>query len=144
MTRKEIKFTDIVQMITDGTVPDGAKFYTHGSSGSSVMISASMSGKGGTSFLYWDEPTGEPSDHQVQLSQDVLSDKWYIEVPEIKLTVEQMLRELRDRRDVQAVNAGGEVLRLRHTDDLADLYSETELYALYDLLDYTFYKVALN
>lgn len=142
MTRKEIKFTDIVQMIADGTVPEGTKFYTHSYNGASAMISASMCGKGADAFLYWDENTGEPSDHMVQLSKDVLSDKWYIEVPEVELTVEQMLWELRDGRDVKAVNAGGEVLMLHPYDDLDDLYSETDLYALYDLLDYTFYKVA--
>lgn len=142
MTRKEIKFTAIVQMIADGAVPEGAKFYTPAFPSSSQFSSASMSGKGDRAFLYWDETSGEPCEHMVQLSQDVMSDKWYIEVPEIKLTVEQMLRELKDRRDVKAVNAGGKVIRLRHTDDLHDLFSETDLYALYDLLDYTFYKVA--
>lgn len=142
MTRKEIKFTEIVQMIADGAVPEGTKFYTPGCSGSSVLISASMSGKADTSFLYWDENKGDPSENQVQLSQDVMSDTWYIEVPEVELTLEQMLGELRDNRDVKAVNAGGEVLMLRHTDDLHDMFHETDLYALYDLLDYTFYKVA--
>ena len=142
MTRKEIKFTEIVQMIADGAVPEGTKFYTPAFPSSSQFSSASMCGKGDMAFLYWDETSGEPSDHMVQLSQDVLSDTWYIEVPQVELSLEQMLWELRDGRDVKAVNADGEVLMLRHTDDLDDLYSETDLYALYDLLDYTFYKVA--
>ena len=142
MTRKEIKFTDIVQMIADGTVPEGAKFYTPGYHGSSVMISATLGGSGDDAFLYWEDTPGSPQDHAVELSKDVMSDTWYIEVPEVELSLEQMLRELRDHRDVRAVNADGEMLMLRHTDDLDDLYSETDLYAIYDLLDYTFYKVA--
>jgi len=139
MTRKEIKFTDIVQMIADRTVPEGATFLTPAVEGSSALITAEVL----DATLCWCDHFGaEIETSAVPLSRSVINDTWYIEVPEIKLTVEQMLRELRDHRDVRAVNASGEVLRLLHTDDLDDLYSETDLYALYDLLDYTFYKVA--
>lgn len=144
MTRKEIKFTEIVQMIADGAVPEGTKFYTPGYHGSSVMISATLSGSGDDAFLYWEDTLGSPQDHAVKLSKDIMSDKWYMEVPEIKLTVEQMLQELRDWRDVKAVrkDAPENVIVFDGVDDARAMFDSGTLFYLEDLLDYDFYKVA--
>ena len=142
MTRKEIKFTDIVQMIADGSVPDGAKFYTHSYRGSSAMISASMSGKGADAFLYWDGNTGEPSDHMVQLSQDVLSDTWYIEVPEVELSLEEAIAEWKACKVVEVEYRGSRFTFNRLT-DFEDIWKDTNLVDLGNLLFHTkFYKVA--
>lgn len=142
MTRKEIKFTEIVQMIADGAVAEGTKFYTHGFSGSSVMISASMSGKGDTSFMYWDENEGKPSDHMVQLSQDVLSDKWYIEVPEVELSLQEAIAEWKDGNRVEIEHCGTRKSISKRT-SLEDIWDDTDIYDVGDLLfSTTFYKVA--
>lgn len=142
MTRKEIKFTDIVQMIADGTVPDGAKFYTHSYRGSSAMISASMSGKGADAFLYWDENTGEPSDHMVQLSQDVLSDTWYIEVPQVELSLEEAIAEWKAGKAVE-VKFEDESFLLYRWNDFDEIWDATPLGDLEDLLfESKYYKVA--
>ena len=142
MTRKEIKFTDIVQMIADGTVPEGTKFYTHSYRGSSAMISASMSGKGADAFLYWDENTGEPSDHMVQLSQDALSDTWYIEVSEVELSLEEAIAEWKASKGVEVVY-GSQRFTLYKWTDFQDIWDDTPLSDLEDLLFTSkFYKVA--
>lgn len=142
MTRKEIKFTDIVQMIADETVPDGAKFYTPAFSGSSVLSSAAMSGKADNAFLYWDENKGEPSDHMVQLSQDVLSDKWYIEVPEVELSLQEAIAEWKAGKAVE-VKFGDERFLLHKWAGLYGIWDDTPLGDLEDLLfNSKFYKVA--
>lgn len=141
MTRKEIKFTDIVQMIADGAVPEGTKFCTHYYRGSSAMISASMSGKGADAFLYWDENEGDPSDHQVQLSQYALSDTWYIEVPEVELSLQEAIAEWKDGRAVEVENIG-ERFTLYSWTAFDDIWDATPLGELGNLLfESKFYKV---
>lgn len=143
MTRKEIKFTEIVQMIADGTVPEGTKFYTAALCGAGTpdMISASMSGDGDTAFLYWDQTFGTPSENKVQLSKYVLSDQWYIEVPEVELSALEAMAELQKGNSVKGFYAGEEYT-LSPYEDFDGIWDNSPWEDFTDLLNRTvFYKV---
>ncbi|NKD38233.1 hypothetical protein HED42_08815 [Enterococcus casseliflavus] len=131
MKRKKVTFAEIVQMIAEGEVPSGAKFYTP-SRVFDVELSASM--VGGT--LHWD------SGKVVQLAPDVINDSWYMETPELKLSALEAMAELQKGNAVKGSH-GGEDFTLSPYDDFEDLWDDSPLADMDDLLNHTeFYKVA--
>lgn len=137
MTRKEIKFTDIVQMIADRTVPEGAKFYTPEVFGlEKPELVAEM--KHGA--LYWVD--GEDEGNTVPIMANTVTDTWYIEVPEVELSLQEAIAEWKADKAVQ-VSFMGERCTLYHWTDFQDIWDDTRLSDLGDLLfKSTFYKVA--
>lgn len=137
MTRKEIKFTDIVQMIADGTVPEGAKFYTPEVVGlEKPELVAEM--KHGA--LYWVD--GEDEGNTVPIMANTVTDTWYMEVPEVELSLQEAIAEWKADKAVQ-VSFMGERCTLYHWTDFQDIWDDTRLSDLGDLLfKSTFYKVA--
>lgn len=136
MTRKEIKFTDIVQMIIDDAVPAGVTFYTPAVEGSSALITAEVSA--GT--LRWADTIGEGT--AVPLSRSVINDTWYIEVPEVELSLQEAIAEWKAGNKVEIEHNGQrEIIGKRIS--LDTIWDETDIYDLDDLLfKSTFYKVA--
>lgn len=139
MTRKEIKFTDIVQMIADGTVPEGAKFYTPEVVGlEKPELVAEM--KHGA--LYWVD--GEDEGNTVPIMANTVTDTWYIEVPEVELSLQEAIAEWKAGNKVEIeYNGQREIIGKRIS--LDTIWDETDIYDLDDLLfKSTFYKVAAN
>lgn len=131
MKRKKVTFAEIVQMIAEGEVPNGAKFYTP-SRVFDVELSASMVGD----TLHWD------SGKAVQLAPDVINDSWYMETPELKLSALEAMAELQKGNVVKGSH-GGEDFTLSPYDDFEDLWDDSPLADMDDLLNHTeFYKVA--
>ncbi len=130
MKRKKVTFSEIVQMIAEGTVPDGAKFYTP----SRVLegeLSASMVGN----TLQWD------SGKTVQLAPYVINDSWYMETPEVKLSTLEAMAELQKGKSVRGVYDGDEYM-LSPYDDFDDIWEDSPWADMDDLLNKTdFYKV---
>lgn len=139
MTRKEIKFTDIVQMIIDDAVPAGVTFYTPAVEGSSALITAEVI----DATLCWaDHFDAEKESSAVPLSRSVINDTWYIEVPEVELSLQEAIAEWKADKAVQ-VSFMGERCTLYHWTDFQDIWDDTRLSDLGDLLfKSTFYKVA--
>lgn len=136
MTRKEIKFTDIVQMIIDDAVPAGVTFYTPAVEGSSALITAEVSA--GT--LRWADTIGEGT--AVPLSRSVINDTWYIEVPEVELSLQEAIAEWKAGHAVEVEHSGSHFTFNRLT-DFEDIWDDTSLLDLGDLLfESKFYKVA--
>lgn len=137
MTRKEIKFTDIVQMIADGTVPEGAKFYTPEVVGlEKPELVAEM--KHGA--LYWVD--GEDEGNTVPIMANTVTDTWYIEVPEVELSLQEAIAEWKDGRAVEVENIG-ERFTLYSWTAFDDIWDATPLGELGNLLfESKFYKVA--
>ncbi|MDT2783170.1 hypothetical protein P7G87_00515 [Enterococcus asini] len=137
MTRKEIKFTDIVQMIADGTVPEGAKFYTPEVVGlEKPELVAEM--KYGA--LYWVD--GEDEGNTVPIMDNTVTDTWYIEVPEVELSLQEAIAEWKAGKGVE-VKFEDESFLLYSWTDLYDVCDETPLSDFGDLLFKSkFYKVA--
>lgn len=136
MTRKEIKFTDIVQMIADDAVPAGATFYTPAVEGSSALITAEVS----AGALRWADTIGDGT--AVPLSRSVINDTWYIEVPEVELSLQEAIAEWKDGKAVEVENIG-ERFTLYSWTDIVDIWDDTPLGELGDLLfESKFYKVA--
>lgn len=137
MTRKEIKFTAIVQMIADRTVPEGAKFYTPEVFGlEKPELVAEM--KHGA--LYWvdDEDEG----NTVPIMANTVTDTWYIEVPEVELSLQEAIAEWKAGNRVEIEHNGQrEIIGKRIS--LDTIWDETDIYDLDDLLFKSkFYKVA--
>lgn len=137
MTRKEIKFTDIVQMIADGTVPEGAKFYTPEVVGlEKPELVAEM--KHGA--LYWVD--GEDEGNTVPIMANTVTDTWYIEVPEVELSLQEAIAEWKAGNKVEIEHNGQREIIGKHV-SLDTIWDETDIYDLDDLLfKSTFYKVA--
>lgn len=136
MTRKEIKFTDIVQMIADGTVPEGAKFYTPEVVGlEKPELVAEM--KYGA--LYWVD--GEDEGNTVPIMANTVTDTWYIEVPEVELSLQEAIAEWKAGNKVEIEHNGQrEIIGKRIS--LDTIWDETDIYDLDDLLFKSkFYKV---
>lgn len=135
MSKKEITFQEIVQMIADKTVPAGAVFYTPSDIYAYELIQAKMEGN----KLCWVDGV---EDNRVQLESNVINDPWYIEVPEVELTLSEALAVLADGHDVKAVSKkNGTTFVIDYVWDLSDIYDDTDIEFLEDLLEYTFYKV---
>lgn len=131
MKRKKVTFAEVVQMIAEGEVPNGAKFYTP-SRVFDVELSASMVGD----TLHWD------SGEAVQLAPAVINDIWYMETPELKLSALEAMAELQKGNAVKGSH-GGEDFTLSPYDDFEDLWNDSPLADMDDLLNHTeFYKVA--
>ena len=136
MTRKEIKFTDIVQMIIDDAVPEGATFLTPAVEGSSALITAEVS----AGALRWADTIGDSK--AVPLSRSVITDTWYIEVPGVELSLEEAIAEWKAGKAVE-VKFEDESFLLYIGTDLYDICDETPLGDLGDLLfESKYYKVA--
>ena len=136
MTRKEIKFTDIVQMIIDDAVPAGVTFYTPAVEGSSALITAEVSA--GT--LRWADTIGEGT--AVPLSRSVINDTWYIEVPEVELSLQEAIAEWKAGHAVEIEHCGDRKTISKLT-SLEAIWDDTDIYDVGDLLfSTTFYKVA--
>ena len=136
MTRKEIKFTDIVQMIIDDAVPEGATFLTPAVEGSSALITAEVS----AGALRWADTVGDSK--AVTLSRSVINDTWYIEVPGVELSLEEAIAEWKAGKAVE-VKFEDESFLLYSGTDLYDICDETPLDDFGDLLfESKFYKVA--
>lgn len=136
MTRKEIKFTDIVQMIADGAVPAEATFYTPAVEGSSALITAEVS----AGALRWADTIGEGT--AVPLSRSVINDTWYIEVPEVELSLQEAIEEWNAGNRVEIEHCGTRKSISKRT-SLDDIWDDTDIYDVEDLLfKSTFYKVA--
>lgn len=132
MSKKEITFQEIVQMIADKSVPEGAVFYAPKVQGwGSDLISA----KYVRGTLTWTEGA------EVHISPAVINDTWYIEVPEVELTMTEAFQEFKEYRNVKAVHKEtGKVVMIDHSWDLDDICDYTDIEYPEDLLDYTFYK----
>ncbi|WP_301389665.1 hypothetical protein [Enterococcus entomosocium] len=131
MKRKKVTFAEIVQMIAEGEVPNGAKFYTP-SRVFDVELSASMVGD----TLHWD------SGKTVQLAPDVINDRWYMETPELKLSALEAMAELQKGNAVKGSHRGEE-FTLSPYADFDDIWNDSPLADMDDLLNHTeFYKVA--
>lgn len=137
MTRKEIKFTDIVQMIADGTVPEGAKFYTPEVVGlEKPELVAEM--KHGA--LYWVD--GEDEGNTVPIMANTVTDTWYIEVPEVELSLQEAIAEWKAGKAVEVKFEDVSCLLYSWT-AFFDIWDKTPLIYLDDLLfESKFYKVA--
>lgn len=137
MTRKEIKFTDIVQMIADGTVPEGAKFYTPEVVGlEKPELVAEM--KYGA--LCWVD--GEDEGNTVPIMANTVTDTWYIEVPEVELSLQEAIAEWKAGNKVEIEHNGQREI-IGKCISLDTIWDETGIYDLDDLLfKSTFYKVA--
>lgn len=136
MARKEIKFTDIVQMIIDDAVPEGATFLTPAVEGSSALITAEVS----AGALRWADTIGDSK--AVTLSRSVINDTWYIEVPEVELSLQEAIAEWKAGNNVEIEHNGQrEIIGKRIS--LDTIWDETDIYDLDDLLFKSkFYKVA--
>lgn len=137
MTRKEIKFTEIVQMIADGTVPEGAKFYTPEVVGlEKPELVAEM--KYGA--LHWVD--GEDEWNTVPIMATTVTDTWYIELPEVELSLQEAIEEWNAGNRVEIEHNGQrEIIGKRIS--LDTIWDETDIYDLDDLLFKSkFYKVA--
>lgn len=139
MTRKEIKFTDIVQMVIDDAVPEGATFLTPAVEGSSALITAEVL----DATLCWgDHYVAEKESSAVPLSRYVINDTWYIEVPEVELSLEEAIAEWKAGKAVE-VKFEDESCLLYSWTAFVDIWDETPLGDLEDLLfESKFYKVA--
>ncbi|WP_429969178.1 hypothetical protein [Enterococcus sp. AZ136] len=131
MKRKKVTFAEIVQMIADGKVPEGAKFYTP-SCVFDVELSASMA----CDTLHWD------SGKTVQLAPHVINDSWYMETPEVKLSALEAMAELQKGKSVRGAYDGEEYI-LSPSKDFDEIWDESPWADMNELLNKTdFYKVA--
>ena len=140
MTEKtEIKFTEIVQMIADGTVPEGAKFISDDDCVARIVEDPNVYGK----VLAWEnKPIGFPDvTNRVQLQADVINDQWFMEVPEQELSLAEAIEEWRDGGKVK-VECRGETDKISAYDKFPYLWEFTEVTDLDDLLcNSKYYKV---
>lgn len=132
MKRKKVTFAEIVQMIAEAAVPDGAKFYTPSRVHFDVELSASMVGN----TLHWD------SGKTVQLAPYVINDSWYMETPEVKLSALEAMAELQKGNKVKGDYDGEEYI-LSPSKDFDEIWDDSPWADMDDLLNNTqFYKVA--
>lgn len=133
---KEITFIEIVQMIAEGKVPEGAVFYTEIEAGSSGKIEAKMV-QGALNWASGDKTA-------VQLQDTVINDNWWIEVPEVELTWQEAFAELAAGNKVKTENWGTTHI-LSPTEDFDDLWEDSPFSDLDDLLNHTkYFKVFLQ
>lgn len=134
--RREISFTDIVQMIADDAVPEDAVFLTpaiYADAGAALLEVHAVDNE-----LQW--ASGTP----VRLSKETVADKWLIEIPEKRkeLTWIEAMTAIKDGETVEAVNRGDSFILSGYM-DFDDLWDDSPLADLDDLLNRTtFYKVA--
>lgn len=132
MKRKKVTFTEIIQMIAEGTVPEGAKFIAE--DGCSAVISFDHVFR--TSVLAWaDAP------RNVQISAEIINATWYMETPEVKLSALEAMTELQKGKSVRGVYDGDEYTLSPYT-DFDDIWDDSPWADMDELLNKTdFYKV---
>lgn len=137
MTEKtEVKFTDIIQMIADGNVPEGAVFISD--DGCRAKMVSDVHSK---PSLIWENGADSLFPNRVQLSAEIIDSTWYMEVPEKQLTLEEAIEEWRKGNKVKVV-CGGESTYLNKYADFDDIWEDTDLEDLNDLLFRSeYYKV---
>lgn len=126
----EITFIEIVQMIAEDEVPEGAVFHTPALLGSEDTVQATHDSGG----LKWAEGDMD----RVQLEMDIINDKWWIEIPEVELTWQEAFAELAVGNKVKTEHFG-ETHLLSPTEDFADLWEYSPFSDLDDLLNHTKY-----
>lgn len=136
--REEIKFTEIVQMIADGTVPEGAKFITDDDCVATMQDSENRD----ELVLAWErKPFGMIGINLVQFSEDIANSQWHMEVPEKQLTLTEAIEEWRKGNKVKVV-FGSSADDISSYTDLDTIWEVTELGDLDDLLFHSeYYKV---
>lgn len=131
MERKQVTFMQIVEMISAGTVPEGAVFYTPAAIGLEQLIKAKVKlGK-----LYWDD--GE----KVGVTQYVINDIWYMDTPVVRLSAFEAMAELQKGNSVKTITDSVEYT-LSPFEDFDTIWDCSPWASLADLLNGTdFYKV---
>lgn len=132
MKRKKVTFTEIIKMIAEGTVPEGAKFIADDGCGAVISFDPVFR----TSVLTWaDAP------RNVQISAEIINATWYMETPEVKLSAIEAMAELQKGKSVRGVH-GGEEFTLSPYDDFDDIWEDSPWADMDELLNKTdFYKV---
>ncbi|MBO6417358.1 hypothetical protein [Enterococcus gallinarum] len=134
MKCKKVTFTEIIKMIAEGTVPEGAKFIADDGSDAVISFDPAFC----TSVLTW---TDAP--RNVQISAEVINATWYMETPEVKLSALEAMAELQKGKSVRGVYDGDEYTLSPYTDfdyiwddspwaDMDDLLNKTDFYKVED------------
>lgn len=132
MQRKKVTFTEIIKMIAEGTVPNGAKFIADDGSDAVISFDPVFC----TSVLTW---TDAP--RNVQISAEVINATWYMETPEVKLSGLEAMAELQKGKSVRGVYDGDEYVLSPYT-DFDDIWDDSPWADMDELLNKTdFYKV---
>lgn len=132
MKRKKVTFTEIIQMIAEGSVPEGAKFIADDGSDAVISFDPVFC----TSVLTW---TDAP--RNVQISAEVINATWYMETPEVKLSALEAMTELQKGKSVRGVYDGDEYTLSPYT-DFDDIWDDSPWADMDELLNKTdFYKV---
>ncbi|WP_142434864.1 hypothetical protein [Enterococcus gallinarum] len=133
MKRKKVTFAEIVQMIAEGTVPNGAVFRSDDAAGTAFLSDVSGS-------LEWKNPL--EGEERVQANKTTTTAIWYMETPEVKLSALEAMTELQKGKSVRGVYDGDEYTLSPYT-DFDDIWDDSPWADMDDLLNKTdFYKVA--
>lgn len=132
MKRKKVTFAEIVQMIAEGTVPNGAVFRSYDAAGTAFLSDVSGS-------LEWKNPL--EGEERVQANKTTTTAIWYMETPEVKLSALEAMTELQKGKSVRGVYDGDEYTLSPYT-DFDDIWDDSPWADMDELLNKTdFYKV---
>lgn len=132
MKRKKVTFAEIVQMIAEGTVPNGAVFRSDDAAGTAFLSDVSGS-------LEWKNPL--EGEERVQANKTTTTAIWYMETPEVKLSALEAMTELQKGKSVRGVYDGDEYTLSPYT-DFDDIWDDSPWADMDELLNKTdFYKV---
>lgn len=132
MKRKKVTFTEIIQMIAEGTVPNGAVFRSDDAAGTAFLSDVSGS-------LEWKNPL--EGEERVQANKTTTTAIWYMETPEVKLSALEAMTELQKGKSVRGVYDGDEYTLSPYT-DFDDIWDDSPRADMDELLNKTdFYKV---
>lgn len=132
MKRKKVTFTEIIQMIAEGTVPNGAVFRSDDAAGTAFLSDVSGS-------LEWKNPL--EGEERVQANKTTTTAIWYMETPEVKLSALEAMTELQKGKSVRGVYDGDEYTLSPYT-DFDDIWDDSPWADMDELLNKTdFYKV---
>lgn len=132
MKRKKVTFTEIIQMIAEGTVPNGAVFRSDDAAGTAFLSDVSGS-------LEWKNPL--EGEERVQANKTTTTAIWYMETPEVKLSALEAMAELQKGKSVRGVYDGDEYTLSPYT-DFDDIWDDSPWADMDELLNKTdFYKV---
>lgn len=133
MERKQVTFLQIVEMISAGTVPEGAVFYTPADVGTDKLARASVSPDG---YLTWDGTL-----NAVGVSPCITNDVWYMDTSVVRLSALEAMAELQKGNSVKTIT-NSVVYTLSPFEDFDNLWEFSPWGDMDELLNKTaFYKV---
>lgn len=133
--KKEISFMDIIQMIADGKVQHGQKFYTI-SDGGTEYLTAEYRTSGTRDELVWAE-----TDLRVQLEPKVINAIWLIYEPDTSVSFLEAMRKLSEGFRIKIVDRDGDSLFFDYWDNIQHLWSHLDVNDFGDLIECDFYLV---